>query len=82
MSMVVETHQDPQNRAIPQHPERLQGGNIRAGGVIPHQITLMYGRNGPNEKNDCHFGPMMNPKASTPGEMDWGCAHRGITPRS
>ena len=30
-----------QNGAIPQHPERLQGGNVRAGGVIPHQITLM-----------------------------------------
>ena len=38
---MVETHKDPQNGAIPQHPERLQGGSVSTGGVIPHKITLM-----------------------------------------
>ena len=38
--MVVETRQDPRMELYHNTP-RHTGGNIRAGGVIPHQITLM-----------------------------------------
>ena len=49
----------PQNGALPQHPERLQGGNVRAEWVIPHQITLMsplisYMAGMDQVQNDCH----------------------------
>ena len=65
MSMVVETHLDP-SMEICQNTLRGYKVNIRVGGVIPHQITLMsplphhYGRNGPNNSQIVMFGPMAN----------------------
>ena len=41
MSIVVETHINHSMEIYQNTPMRLQGPSMRAGGVIPHQITLM-----------------------------------------
>ena len=84
MSMGVETHQDP-SMEIYQNTPRGYRVNIRAGGVIPHKITLMLpiliGQKWTKYLNDCHvwtngqyfkyIGPMMNPNPITHGDMGW-----------
>ena len=38
--MVIEAHLDPRMELY-HNTKEVTGGNIRAGGVIPHQITLV-----------------------------------------
>ena len=90
--MVVESHLDP-NIEICQNTLRGAGANIRAGGIIPNQITLMspfphnYGRNGPNYSTIVMFRPMANTSntyAESQPKYTWvGVGlDRGVTTRS
>ena len=87
--MVVETHQDPRMELCHNTPRNYRG-NIRAGGVIPHQITLlsprMAGMDRMTKRVSCldqwlvlqiH---LMNPNPSTHGDMGWGSASQGYYP--
>ena len=83
--MVVETHLDA-SMEIYQNTPRGYRVNTRAGGVIPHQITLvsplshMADMDQITQRLSClNQWPvlqilMMNPNATTHGDMGWGWA--------
>ena len=90
--MVVETRQTPE-WSYTTTPRDITGGNIRAGGVIPHQITLMStlsrmaGMDQMRKRLSCldqwlvlqiH---LMNPNPSTHGDMGWCWASQGYYPK-
>ena len=81
--MVVETHQDPRMELYNNIPRGYRG-DIRAGGVIPHQITLlsplsrMAGMDQMTKRLSCLDQWLVlqiyltNPNPSTHDDMGWG----------
>ena len=88
MYVVVETHQDPRIELY-HNTREVTGGNIRARGVIPHQITLrsplsrMAGVDQITKRLSCFDQwlvlqiHLMNPNPSTNDDMGWGLPSRG-----
>ena len=84
--MVVETHLDPSMGIYQNTPRGCYMVNIRAGGVIPHQITMMSPLSHMAEMNQITQRlscldqrpvlqiHMMNPSPSTHGDMGLGWA--------
>ena len=90
--MLVETHQDALSYTT--KLRKITGGNIGAGGVIPHQITLlspfsrMAGMDQMTKRLSCLYQwlvlqiHLMNPNSSTHGDVRWSWALQGYYPRS
>ena len=90
--MVVETHPDPIIELYHNTPRGYKG-DIRAGRVIFHQITLMSPRSRMAEIDQITKRlscldqwlvlqiHLMNPNPSTCGDMGWGWASQGYYPK-
>ena len=91
--MMVVTHLDT-NTVVHQKTPRGYGGNIGVGGVLPHHTTLMSPLSNMAEMDQitgrlsfldqCPALPLklIKPNHSAHGDIGWGCASWGATPRS